>query len=374
MRRNMFRVRVSYLGKQYECGEYQSLKLAKIALEKYQAQAILGTFVAPVELKRRARAQRAAAQAQKTTVGQWSAIWLESLSDDAHRRSPGTIASYRSTLRAHILPALGETPLTALTPEQVEECANLARERGEGAYRNVVRTMRAMLNAAVAVQVGGLTVSPLEIKLGKTGSRRRTDEEIPSAEEVTALANAMPPELELAVLLAAWCQLRLGEVLGLQRQDFRDLDKPGKATLHVARQWLSKANPPTYGAPKDDSERTVVVPNTLANKVVKHLAQYTPDGPEAPVFASSLDKTRPISHNAFARRWNAAREIARPGTEFHALRHFGLSMYARTGATTAEIMRRGGHKDVEAASRYQHGSLKRDQELTAQLDSLIGSK
>lgn len=56
-----------------------------------------------------------------------------------------------------------------------------------------------------------------------------------------------------------------------------------------------------------------------------------------------------MSHNAFARRWNDARDEVRPGTNFHALRHLGLTLYAQAGATTTETMRRGGHKDVEAA-------------------------
>jgi integrase len=228
-----------------------------------------------------------------------------------------------------------------------------------------------MLNAAVAAEVGGLTKSPLEIRLGNAGNRRRSDDEVPTLVEVNKLIAAMPPELQLAVKLAAWCQLRMGEVLGLQRQDFRNLDKSGKATLHIARQWLSKASPPAYGPPKDGSERTVAIPRKLAQDASRHLEKFVGDEPHSPVFPSPKDKTRPISHNAFASRWNAARDKVRPGTNFHTLRHFGLSMYAQAGATTTEVMRRGGHKDIDAAMRYQHSNLERDRQLAAKLNLLI---
>ena len=41
----------------------------------------------------------------------------------------------------------------------------------------------------------------------------------PLVAEVDALADAMPDTLRAAVLLAAWCQLRRGELLGLELRD-----------------------------------------------------------------------------------------------------------------------------------------------------------
>ena len=66
------------------------------------------------------------------------------------------------------------------------------------------------------------------------------------------MTEAMPDRLRIAVPLAAWCALRLGEVLGLERRDLEHLDDPEKAVLHVRRQFNVKAN--TLTPPKADSE------------------------------------------------------------------------------------------------------------------------
>ena len=70
--------------------------------------------------------------------------------------------------------------------------------------------------------------------------------------KVTALADAMPAGgLRLLILLAAWCQLRRGELLGLERRDFDLLH--GKVTIersvnYVAggRGWVLQRLRPAY--------------------------------------------------------------------------------------------------------------------------------
>ncbi len=370
-----YRVRVTWQSRQYTVGRYFPLTHAKAALEQARADIARREFVPPAEQRRleKMRQQQANEEARQQqerqlTVKQWSKLWLESLENGPDARSPGTISSYKSTLNAHILPSLGHKQLTDVTPEEIRTCVADATKKGIGASRNVARTLRAAFNAAVAIGAGGLEVSPAQLKIPKSATGTRQDDEVPTLEEVAALAGAMTPETELAVLLAAWCSLRVGEVIGLQRADFKNLDVPGKASLSIDRQWLSKASPPSYGPPKDDSYRTVAVPDILARKVQAHLEEYVLDQPDAPVFPSPVNKERPISHNALAKRWNEARATVRPGTNFHALRHFGLTMYARTGATQTEIMRRGGHSDSDAAQRYQHSSIERDQQHAAQLN------
>jgi hypothetical protein len=54
-----------------------------------------------------------------------------------------------------------------------------------------------------------------------------------NAAEVDSLAEAMPDHLRVAVFLAAWCQLRRGELLGLRRRDL-DLEQ-GTVSASVTR-------------------------------------------------------------------------------------------------------------------------------------------
>ncbi|HET6951219.1 MAG TPA: hypothetical protein VFI47_12635, partial [Acidimicrobiales bacterium] len=49
--------------------------------------------------------------------------------------------------------------------------------------------------------------------------RTKTERTVASPAEVVALVEAITPRHRAAVLLAAWCGLRRGEVLGLFRED-----------------------------------------------------------------------------------------------------------------------------------------------------------
>jgi len=54
----------------------------------------------------------------------------------------------------------------------------------------------------------------------------------------------------------------------------------------------------------------------------------------------------------------------------HNLRHSGLTWAAATGASVAELMRRGGHASPAAALRYQHATEDRDRALADALAEL----
>ena len=90
--------------------------------------------------------------------------------------------------------------------------------------------------------------------------------------------------------------------------------------------------------------------------------------PEAPVLTG--EKGGRIRPNTLAGAWKAAAtSIGRPEVRMHDLRHSGLTWAAITGATTKEIMRRGGHSSAVAALRYQHATEDRDSALA---DALRG--
>lgn len=61
------------------------------------------------------------------------------------------------------------------------------------------------------------------------------------------------------------------------------------------------------------------------------------------------------------RIWQRARKaIGRTDLFYHDLRHSGLTWAAASGASIAELMRRGGHANPTAALRYQHATEDRD--------------
>lgn len=368
----MFRARVTYEGRQYMIGAFFTLSDAKAALEIARSEIARRIFVPPRQL----RAERASWEVEErrraVTVAQWADDWLARLASAG--RSPGTTRSYRSTLDAHVLPVLGDKYLDGVTDDDVE--AMLAPlKRKPGAWTNAARVTRSLFLAAASARAGGLTESPVKITIPKPVKGRQDavrDADLATPAEVWEMAGAMPLAWQIAVPLAAWCALRLGEVLGLQRRDFDHLDDPEKAVVHVRRQWNSKASPPAYTEPKAGSRRTVAIPPALVPALVKHLEAHVGNDKEAPLVPSSQNPGAPASQTAFDVAWRKAREGVRPGFRFHSLRHTGLTEYARAGATLKELQERGGHKDATVALRYQHATLERDRALAKKLDVGVG--
>ena len=373
--RGGYRVRVTFEGKQVLIGHWEMLDLAELALRQAHAEIITRTFVPPAVVKRQRREAEAKALARGLTLNQWVTQWLDDLENGSKPRSAGTIASYRSTLNQHVLPELGDKRLVDITEFDVTSVVDASIASGAGASRNVARTLRALFNRAVETNAGGLDTSPVShLKIPSSRSTARGDDKVPTLDEIRKITANMPDATKLAVSLAVWCQLRLSEVLGLQRGDFKNLETSDHAVLSVDRQWNSKVKPPDYTLPKGSKTRRVAVPPALVPKIRSHFAAMKLQSPDAPVFSSPRDTSRPLSHTALGRQWDLARDAVHPGLSFHALRHAGLTFFAQSGATTAEIMRRGGHSDIESAAVYQHSSAERDRLLASKLDDLIEAK
>ncbi|WP_108719462.1 tyrosine-type recombinase/integrase [Miniimonas sp. S16] len=380
MYRGKYRVRVTVDGVVTSIGVYETLTDARAALTLARADIVTRSFVSPAERRASARAEVEARRAEAITLAEWAQDWLLQLENDP-RRSRATAVSYRSVLRTHWLPVLGEVRLVDLTTEMVaahldhlrkQPSSRYAGQRGNGVAPNAAQVLRSCLNAAVRGKVGGLTEFTFPVAPKHTRVRPEDlDGDVASPAEVIAMTEAMPEHLRIAVPLAAWCAMRLGEVLGLQRRDLEHLGDPTRAVLHIRRQWNVKAGEVT--APKCHSARSIAIPSFLLPQLQEHLATFVGPDPAAPVLAVQPHRTTRVSQTRFDVAWRAAREAAgRPQFRFHNLRHTGLTAYAQQGATLAELLNRGGHTDVAVALRYQHATLERDRALTDRLARAVG--
>lgn len=376
MYRGKYRVRVFWNNSQPQIGSYGTLTDAKHALAIAKSEIARGVFVPPAERKRQARAAAEEEARKAVTVAQWADRWLSGTGD--YKRRTSTVVSYRSILTVHILPVLGDRQLSDVTKDDINDLLEAVRGRrvrygsqsGNGVEINVERFMRTMFNAAVKAEL--IDRSPFNYPM-PTYKPSVRDSQVASEEEVYALAAAMPERFRLAVHLAAWNQTRISETLAACRGDFTGLDDPETAMHRIERQWNSKMSPTAFTEPKTDAgKRTISVPPHLVPLIQAHLDEYVGDGPEALLFPSSVDVSRPAGHTTLDAAWRTAREaVGRPGFRFHDLRHTGLTIMAQEGATAAELMHRGGHSSLEMALRYQHATVERDRALAARMSRRV---
>jgi integrase len=287
------------------------------------------------------------------TLGNYSDEWLNQRHDLAER----TVELYRYLLDRHIVPTFGPTALAGITPSSVRSWhARIAKNHPTTAAK-AYRLLSTIMRTAVADR--HLLANPCQVK--GAAAEKAPERPVATIAEVQALAEAMPDRLAVAVLLAAWCQLRRGELLGLRRRDV-DTER-GTVTVAVTR-TKTMSGEMVEKVPKTEAgRRTLAVPSNVLAALTHHLDTYVAPEPDALVLDGGY---RPLRTG-----WDNARaKVGRPDLHIHDLRHSGLTWSAATGATVAELMRRAGHKSPVAAMTYQHATEDRDRVLADALAAL----
>ena len=301
-------------------------------------------------------------KAGRVTLDVWSEHWLT-----RPDLRPKTRELYEGLLCRHVLPAFGKTELAQLSPARVRAWhAALAGPGGPGpsTAAKAYRLLRAMLNTAVHDEV--IVKNPCQVK--GAGIEHAPERPVASFAEVEALAEAMPEQWSLLVLLAAWCGLRRGELLGLHRGDVDELHarlRVDSTHAHLDDGSVVKGPPKT-----DAGRRKVAIPPHVVPAVRFHLERFV--GPESGALVFTGVKGGPLRPHVLQTAWNRARAtVGRTDLHLHDLRHSGNTWAAATGASTKELMARLGHASAAAALRYQHATEDRDAVLAEALSALV---
>ncbi|MEV6813357.1 site-specific integrase [Micromonospora sp. NPDC051296] len=186
-----------------------------------------------------------------------------------------------------------------------------------------------------------------------------------------AIAEAIQPRYRLFVLLAAFAQLRFGELVALRRRDI-DL-RTMELRVRRATAELEDGTQIDDDPKSEAGKRPISLPTGLRGDVEWHLAQFAEGGPDGRLFLGT-QRGIPRRRN-FNRIWRKALAGAGIpdglGLHLHDLRHTGSTWSAQSGATLKEVMARIGHSSTRAAMIYQHATRDRDHAIAAALDTLI---
>jgi integrase len=192
-----------------------------------------------------------------------------------------------------------------------------------------------------------------------------TDRRIPNVDQVAALTRSMPQQYRAAVTLAAWGTLRRGEVLGLNREDI-DL-RAGSVRVERSLQEFYDGRL-ELGPTKNDDPRKVYIPSSVMPALEDHLRRFVGPESDTPLFLGTTG--RRLRPSNFGVIWETARRrVDLKWVRFHDLHHFAATMFGPTGASTKEIMSRGGWKSVALLVRYEHASEERNALLAQELNA-----
>ncbi|MFI9048871.1 tyrosine-type recombinase/integrase [Streptomyces sp. NPDC053427] len=170
--------------------------------------------------------------AGKVSVRRHAADWLA-----LKPMAAGTEESYERIIRLHVLPQLGKKTISQVTAADVEELHALWRR--PGAMPNTIDSRRIALSGMFSHTVRHKRIRENPVKRAERPANpiMQVDERsLPNFDEISALAKEIGPRLEPAVWVMACCGLRIGESLGVFREDIAD------GTLRCRRQVVRIKN------------------------------------------------------------------------------------------------------------------------------------
>lgn len=246
---------------------------------------------------------------------------------DAKRNilSPTTIKRYELT-RRNDFQRLMTVPVRELTSERIQAEVNLM---AAGKSPKTVRNDYGLIRAT-------LTLFAPDIHFHVTLPQKKSVEyEVPTTEQVYDLIDHAGKSLKIAIMLAAFCGLRRGEIVALTADDVHD------NVIHV---------------------RSAAVYDETNTTVMKSPKTYTSDRyVPAPGFLTALlpkkGKVCRLSLNSITHRFSELRDKLGYRCRFHDLRHYYASALHAIGIRDQYIMKFGGWKSDSILKSVYRGTL-----------------
>jgi integrase len=304
---------------------------------------------AEAELRRLMVAERAPLDGDEVSLTEAAEHMLRHL--EALERKPTTLENYRSLLRTHLAPRLGDIPIDQVTSRQVEELATEMQHEGKAAKTrsNALKLLSQIFT--FAKRRGWCRQNPCEL-VGRPQVEQSSDIHFLNQDELEALLASVDTEAEpfghtdFAIFLtAAMSGLRQSELLALR---WRDVDWSAQK-IRVRRNYVRGH----LLTPKSKrGSRSVPLASRVAAELKRHFERSLGQEDEDLVFAHP-DTGKVLAHSSLVQRFKKALKAASVREiRFNDLRHtFGTRM-AAAGVPMRTLQEWMGHRDFRTTLIY----------------------
>lgn len=298
---------------------------------------------------------RSLAAGDSVTLAQYyRGIFRNAPSNRGRPRSRSTLRAYDAQMERHVLPEIGDVPLSRLSHGQIK-----AAVLGAGSPRKCKETLRAVLRAAY--DDGLLEERPMERRIVTPRKRRP---QVPpwdaaeAAEALSALEGYRRHEIE-AYLILGLSGLRTEEALAASPSDVSARETYDLVTGDSVRSLtVSIRNTYTYddgfreGTKTDFSERSMPVIVQGRARLLGIIAESRPSDPgEVPAWASR--RIVDLSYNQLLHAWRRAlREAGLRYIPPDMLRHTSETLMQAAQLPDTLVSRLHGHTDLRTDYRH----------------------
>ena len=278
-------------------------------------------------------------------MDEFAPTWLNYAADGSELAT-GSKRKHREYL-AHLAHAFfWKYPLTGITTEDINRwLADLDNFGGATPRKKTFQLLKAVYAKAVAE--GAVPKSPVTMKAPAVPKSRQAQIPPATAEELQIIYAHMPSTTRISVWLGAILDLRIGEVVSLQVQDWNSKTQ----TLRVCH------SADEHGGLKDTKTATSNTTQPVPPQLGKLLEEACDGKKPTDFIVTSSDGTH-ITPNRLRDHFNEAKTKAgRPDLHFHTLRATSITAAVATGASLKDTMQWGRHADAQTSiERYQRAS------------------
>lgn len=310
----------------------------------------------------------------KQTVEQYLTSWLAATKATIR---PTTFARYEQFVRVHIVPTIGKSALSKLSPQQLQALYALKLE--EGLSSTTVHHLHAVLHRALdkALRLGLVQRNVADMV---DVPRMRHHEMTTLSEEQarTLLSAASGERLEALYVLAIATGMRQGELLALKWRDV-DLDESRlqvRATLHYTNEGYVIAEPKTEFSRRRIALSKVAVEALRAHRI-RQLEERLQLGDAWEdndlVFPNTVG--RPLDGVNLLKYWfyPLLKRAGLPRMRFHDLRHTAATLLLGRGINPKIVSEMLGHSHVSVTlGIYSHVTPHMQEQAAKAMDDALG--
>ncbi len=349
---------------------FKTKKEAEAALAQAIAEVERGTYIDPA----------------KVTVAEFLKHWFAGHSG---KLSPTTKRRYEDIIEHHLIPGLGQVPLSKLTPLQIEAFLQRLLKEGRcskhksappGLAPSSVAYVYRVLHRALEQAVEWEMLPRNPASKVKPPRAARKEPRVLAEEEVARLLDSLRETyLYLPAFLAVFTGLRLGEILGLRWEDV-DLEN---MVLHVRQASVQvKAGEPCFKEPKTAKGRRSV---DISPAVARELRAHRKKQLEWKLRAGSAwqetglvctwENGEPINPPSLGSSFRRKAREAGLAISFHDLRHTHASLLLKAGVPLKVVQERLGHSQITVTGdTYTHLLPTMQREAALKLEQLLKEK
>ena len=240
--------------------------------------------------------------------------------------SPATIRGYEKIRRNNLLDLM-DIPIRDLDNETVQRSINrMSADKSPKTVANAYGLVTATLciyAPAMRLQVTLPAAEPKEYN-------------IPITRDLNKLLDAASDNMKTAIMLAAFCSMRRGEIVALRSEDIVD------GVIHIKRAYVQNSDGETVekSTKTYKSDRYVTAPAML----LEHIEGKT-------------DRVCPIALSTLTKEFGRIRRKAGVTCRFHDLRHYYASALHAIGIPDQYVMKSGGWKTDSVLKRVYRNTL-----------------